>query len=185
MKKYALHIDLDDYNESVYHGIYSDLNGCICDSEKYKNLRNDGFEEVDMLHDKDAIIAAFSEKMNRLANVAVPGDFVFITYAGHGGTIEDFNKDEESENDETLVLYDGLWIDDETMIILNKFKSGIIVVWISDSCHSGTNTRFASQFSPNNPESAIKTRGLSSSALREIYEGNKKYYDKEWGLIKN
>ncbi len=69
------------------------------------------------------------------------GDFLFITYSGHGGQIRDLNFDEPDGVDETWCLYDRQYIDDEQWEHYSKFQQGVRVLIISDSCHSGSVAR--------------------------------------------
>lgn len=92
----------------------------------------------------DAVIQAILEAAQRLEG----GDLFLLTYAGHGGQVPDTNHDEDllptgqrDRMDETWVLYDRQFIDDELYTLWAKFKAGVRIVVVSDSCHSGTVVR--------------------------------------------
>ncbi|MDF1699260.1 MAG: S8 family serine peptidase, partial [Saprospiraceae bacterium] len=187
--RYALHVALDNVNQQVYNNVYADLDGCINDSKLYQSLTA-GFTSQTILNDDDATRENFKSELKKLAKNAKSGDFVFISYAGHGGTIQDHNNDEEDGgNDETLILYDGIWIDDETKELIYSFKDGVNILFVSDSCHSGTNTRgkrgLSIDIPDNHSESARKYRGIKSGYIRKVYQENKDFYDREWAKLKN
>lgn len=77
----------------------------------------------------------------RAADNLGAGDIFVFYYSGHGGQQPDLNGDESDGKDETLVAYDREIIDDKIHYALTKFKTGVRIVMISDSCNSGTNYR--------------------------------------------
>jgi metacaspase-1 len=88
----------------------------------------------------DAVLAELHEVAGQLA----PGDIFFLTYSGHGGQVENKNPEDDPEDDaldETWCLYDRELIDDELFAAFSKFRSGVRIIVLSDSCHSGTVTR--------------------------------------------
>lgn len=70
-----------------------------------------------------------------------PGDTIFWQYSGHGSYVRDTNGDEADGVDETLYLYDGHLVDDDTNLILSKVPIGVTFIVILDSCFSGSATR--------------------------------------------
>ncbi len=69
------------------------------------------------------------------------GDIYFLTYSGHGGQVPDTNGEGESDSsDETWLAYDRQIVDDELYELWAKFKPGVRIVVLSDSCHSGPST---------------------------------------------
>jgi hypothetical protein len=69
------------------------------------------------------------------------GDILLLTYSGHGGQVPDLNGEEEDELDETWCLYDRELVDDELYALWAKFKPGVRILMLSDSCHSGSVAR--------------------------------------------
>ncbi|HEY6575041.1 MAG TPA: caspase family protein, partial [Mycobacterium sp.] len=69
------------------------------------------------------------------------GDFLFLTYSGHGGQVPDQNGDEIDGYDETWCLYDTELVDDSLYGALCTFKEGVRIFIMSDSCHSETVAR--------------------------------------------
>ena len=75
------------------------------------------------------------------------GDLVVIQYSEHGSYVPDDNGDEPDGNDGCLCPYDinanGPITDDELFDMYSAKKTGVKLLVISDSCHSGSNARFA------------------------------------------
>jgi hypothetical protein len=72
----------------------------------------------------------------------------FLYFSGHGGQTPDKNGDEADGLDETWCLYNGELIDDELYDQWRKFKKGVRILVLSDSCHSGTILKFQDLTSP-------------------------------------
>ena len=53
----------------------------------------------------------------------------------------DPDNEESDRRDETWVLYDRQLLDDELFALWSKFKPGVRIFVLSDSCHSGSVTR--------------------------------------------
>ena len=66
------------------------------------------------------------------------GDIYLLSFSGHGRQVPDRNREETDVKDEAWVLYDGLLLDDELFKLWAKFKSGVRILVLSDSCNSGT-----------------------------------------------
>jgi hypothetical protein len=79
----------------------------------------------------------------------VSGDIFLFTFAGHGCGVPDKNGDEpDDQQDEAILLFDRLLIDD---VLERKlwplFDDGVRILMVSDSCHSGTVAKLATNFS--------------------------------------
>jgi hypothetical protein len=140
--KHALCIGINDYP-----GTGSDLSGCVNDAEDWaEELTKRGFDVAVML-DAEATGDAMREAMRGRIRAAAPGDVVVITYSGHGTWVRDVDGDEPDHRDEALCPYDvasaGPLLDDELFDIFCDRERGARVVFISDSCHSGSVARFA------------------------------------------
>lgn len=128
----------------------------ICDIESisYTKLYNSGSEQV-------------NNEIFNLSNESVSGDFVLIYFSGHGTQIPHSHDDEDDGYSESWCLYDRCFIDNEINNLLCSFKSGIRVLLISDSCHSGS----IAKLFPGHP-SNIKIK-----AVNGVYERNRVLYD--------
>jgi hypothetical protein len=83
---------------------------------------------------RDAVKARFSAAAKALR----AGDIFLLSFSGHGDWVADTNKDEADHRDETWCLYDGEIVDDKLFKLWAKFKRGVRIFVLSDSCRSGT-----------------------------------------------
>ena len=135
--KYSLNIGIN-----IYPDTDENLDGCVNDANDWaRELENRGFEAtklIDSKATKEAIIGHIKE----LVAKAKRGDIVVITYSGHGTWVEDENGDEADGRDEALCPYDvakgNIIIDDELHNIFINRNWGAKIIFISDSCHSGS-----------------------------------------------
>jgi hypothetical protein len=143
MAKRALCIGINNYP-----GTHMDLAGCVNDANAWEaELKGRGFKVTKML-DEQATKAAMAAAFKEVIGGAAKGDLVVITYSGHGTYVPDASGDEVDGLDEGLCPYDiqtggGALLDDEIHALFAARKSGVRLVLISDSCHSGTVTRAA------------------------------------------
>lgn len=141
MAKVALCIGINNYP-----GTQLDLAGCVNDADDWAAaLVGRGFETHRLL-DAQATKAAMAQGMHDVIAAAAPGDCVVITFSGHGTYVPDTSGDEIDGLDEGLCPHDiktggGALLDDEIHRMFSARKSGVRLVLISDSCHSGTVTR--------------------------------------------
>ncbi|RZF58128.1 caspase family protein [Sphingobacterium corticibacterium] len=124
-----------------------------------QTLLSQGFPEVNIatLKDAQATKAGIIDALNTLQRKIKQGDIVVIHYSGHGQQVFDDNGDEIDGLDESLVPYDAHVEysssykgekhirDDELGDIIasfrNKLGSDGQLLFILDSCHSGSMTR--------------------------------------------
>lgn len=155
MTKRALCIGINDYP-----GTNSDLYGCANDAQDWAELLSERGFEVTTLLDRDATKANMASTMSELVRVAGYGDLVVITYSGHGTWVPDQDNDEPDQRDEALCPYDihrgNLLVDDELYDIFQQRQRGARILFISDSCHSGTVARLA----PAAGDSPVRVRFL-------------------------
>lgn len=140
MSKKALCIGINDYP-----GTDSDLSGCVNDAADWAaELGKRGYE-VARMQDRKATHAAMTKAIGGLIKNAKKGDTLVITYSGHGTWVPDSSGDEPDGRDEGLCPYDigsvGPLLDDDIRAMFAKRGTGVRIILISDSCHSGTVTR--------------------------------------------
>jgi hypothetical protein len=142
MAKYALCIGINDYP-----GTESDLAGCVNDADDWNaELARRGFS-VQRLIDRQATGKAMRAGIRSILAGAEAGDLAVVQYSGHGSFVPDEDGDEADGTDECLCPYDvrtrGPILDDELFELYSARKKGVRLVMISDSCNSGTVSRFA------------------------------------------
>jgi hypothetical protein len=120
------------------------LVGCENDAQKMFELaRARGFVGVGDGPDEpiikdNATLENVTAKMVIAAEQLDAGDIFLFTFSGHGTRHGEEDPAEIDLKDETLVLHDKLLIDNVLRrIVWPKFKPGVRVVMVSDSCHSG------------------------------------------------
>lgn len=145
---YSLHLGLNNVDPDHYDGWNGQLYCCENDALFYheiaeragiknrKLLLSGGSQGAEM-----PVSANLDKYLEQFSKTLKSGDFLFITYSGHGGQIKDINFDEEDSVDETWCLYDRQYIDDELWEHFSRFKKGVRILMISDSCHSGSVAR--------------------------------------------
>jgi hypothetical protein len=99
--------------------------------------RSKGFATKTLLARK-ATTKAVKAEIAAAAAALKSGDIFLLSFSGHGDQLPDRNRDESDVRDEAWCLYDKRLIDDELAELWAKFKPGVRVLVLSDSCHSGT-----------------------------------------------
>lgn len=174
-KTRALHIALNYVDANVYKSQLR-LNGCENDAAFYSSLCTT-FDSNVVIKNEEATRVGVTSAIEKLIQLSKTGDYVFITYAGHGSLLSDISGDEIiDQKDETLVLFDGILIDDEINNLLAKFGEGVNVIWISDSCHSGSNTRM---YGIEDTDPDMGKRYASEERIQRVFESNRSFYEKE------
>lgn len=149
-KAYSLHIGVNhvDTSSLSYDDDWeSELHSCEADALAMLQIAQDlDYECSKILLTKEATRANFFKAISYFQNEKLKsGDLLLITFAGHGGQVEDEDGDEEDGRDETWCFYDGHLLDDDLYELLKTFKKGIRILIISDSCHSGDILRDAEE----------------------------------------
>ena len=119
------------------------LGGCINDAEAVAALAEGlGYEPPHVLVDgqatKRAVVAALADAAKQLNS----GDTLLLSYSGHG--MMGSYTTEADPNDLTVtswVLFDQPLADFELAATWARFETGVRIIVLSDSCHSGTATR--------------------------------------------
>jgi metacaspase-1 len=173
-KGISLHIGLNSVDPNHYQGWDGRLSACEYDAKDMAAIaKKSSFETSTLLLTKAATAAAVSDAIKEAAKKLVKGDIFLLTYSGHGGQVDDKNSDEADRKDETWVLYDRQLVDDELYELYGKFKSGVRIFVLSDSCHSGTVTRATPPWLSSGPAVRI----MPSDIGEKTYKKNKALYD--------
>lgn len=130
-----------------YPGTNSDLSGCVNDAQDWAaELRTRDYD-VTILLDSSATLSRITNGLKELLSDAKRGDQLVFTFSGHGSWLPDRDGDDEDTRDEMLCPYDvtnGAYLmDDMISDIFEEKPTGVKLFFISDSCHSGTVSRFA------------------------------------------
>lgn len=137
MKGYSLHIGLNAVNPIHYDGWSGELNFAEDDASAMYNIaRKQKFDYSQILPTPMATRKRVLSEIRSIAQKAESGDLVFISYSGHGARMPALNGTPDATN-ETWCCHDGMVIDKELLFLWRQFKSGVRIVVVSDSCHSG------------------------------------------------
>ncbi|WP_102107780.1 D-Ala-D-Ala carboxypeptidase family metallohydrolase [Oceaniglobus roseus] len=141
----SLHVGLNTVDPVHYDGWDGRLTACEADARAMCALaETEGFE-TRMLLTAEATRGAVTAAIEEAADGLQPGDMFLMTVSSHGGRIPDFNGDEDETGDdrmdETLCLYDFQLIDDELYMLWGRFRAGVRILMVPDTCHSGSMVR--------------------------------------------
>ena len=174
-KGISLHIGLNFVDPKHYQGWNGELHACIADAKDMRALaKKKGFAGNTLLLDGQATAAAVTAAIQDASKKLAKGDIFLLTYSGHGGQVRDTNSDEKDNDrmDETWVLFDRQLVDDELYTLWRKFKAGVRILVLSDSCHSGTVTRDIPVFLGSGPRPRAMPRPVGvavENANRALY----------------
>jgi metacaspase-1 len=167
----SLHIGLNSVNPEHYEGWSGPLAACEFDANDMRDLAKARGIKASVLLTRDATRARTLAAIRAAAKALKAGDLFFLSYSGHGGQVDDVSGEDETDKlDETWCLFDGQLIDDELYFELTKFKKGVRIIVLSDSCHSGTVTRASVRPQPN-------AKLLPPDKAVEVYRAHKDFYD--------
>ncbi len=176
---FSLHIGVNLVDEDHYQGWNGRLYGCENDALfYYEQARKEGCITSKVLLSSDASNLPTSTNVLGFLDQGIrelrSGDNLFITYSGHGGILEDKNFDEEDFQDETWCLFDRQLLDDELYNKFSRFKHGVNIFVISDSCHSGSIVKSAGPLVETRPQLA---RVAPKQQLFNAYKANRSVYE--------
>lgn len=163
----ALLVGLKSVDPAAYNGWDGTAGcwGCELDVDNMEMILNPINYQIKTLKTADATRDRILSALYRAADNTEGGDIFVFYYSGHGGQQPDITGDELDGRDETLVAYDREVIDDKIHEALGKFKAGVRLVMISDSCNSGTNYRLR-MTAPVNEQAIFKP--LARRSTREL-----------------
>ena len=181
----SLHMGLNAVDPKHYAGWSGDLIACEADARDMRAIaRSKGFADT-VLMTASATRAAFLAEMNKAASTLKSGDMFLLTYSGHGGSVPDASADENDFQDETWCLFDGQIIDDELDLLFCKFRPGVRILVLSDSCHSGTVIKqlaLAAHYgwfpAASLPGAKQRYRNMPTQICLSVYLEHQEFYDK-------
>jgi len=155
--------------DQAHYGSPLTLKGCINDAYGVEAIvKQIGvYESSTVLLDQHATVENVTDAIVKAADELPSGSLFLLSIASHGSQLEDLNGDERELNsfdslDEVWLLYDRMWVDDERGALWKRFKPGVRIVVIADTCHSGTSHR--SPFSGGGTGSSINNVNLGSGS---------------------
>lgn len=167
----AILVGLDRVNPSSYGGWNGDCPGCEVDVDNlYKILAKLGYS-IKTLKTAEATRSRILQELDSAASTLNTGDNLVFFFSGHGGQQPDLNGDELDGKDETLVSYDGEIIDDQIDSIWLKFRNGVRIVMISDSCNSGSNYKNMRDVPHSTPLKLINSKVAQGMQAQMIHLG--------------
>jgi hypothetical protein len=149
-KNFALVVGIDDYD------VVSDLAGAVNDATWLaQSLAEFGVSELTLLANAEATRERIKSTFFAYLDMASAGDVVIFTFAGHGRPVPDTNGDEPTHHDphdtedETLILAgfsrsnpnEELLDDELSSWFAEAHSRGVRVIFLADSCFSGTVSR--------------------------------------------
>jgi hypothetical protein len=181
----SIHIGLNSVDPGHYGGWSGKLKACEFDAKDMAAVAEDKGFETETLLTKQGTAKAVKDAIGRSAAELNEGDILFLTYSGHGGQVPDRNGgDEPDRQDETWVLFDRQLVDDELYGLWSRFKRGVRIFVLSDSCHSGSVTRdLFNAVTPGIVEKGMidddqpRTKDMPRDVQDETYAQNSELYD--------
>ncbi|MFD4318236.1 caspase domain-containing protein [Streptomyces sp. NPDC058548] len=175
----ALHVGLNSVDPARYEGWEGTLVACENDAHDMARLaRAAGFESTVLLT-PEGTVANVTAVLGDAAARLGPGDIMLFSYSGHGGQLPDDNDgstatgsgDEPDALDETLVLYDRQFLDDEVQRAFSAFADDVRIVSFFDCCHSGSSIEI-----PGGPGAGATARFMPDPQQRQLYDRDRGFY---------
>jgi hypothetical protein len=154
---------------------FENLDGAINDVALMKIALADlGVTDFVVLQNQEATAQAILAALRRnLVDDAKPGDVRIFYYSGHGNHIRNVASEEQSGEDQTIVPADN-WRDvpdirdkEISRILWAAARKGVKVVFIADSCHSGSLSRGTWNAAGKARSSSGRRDGTGPNAPRE------------------
>ncbi|RKP02432.1 hypothetical protein CXG81DRAFT_10786 [Caulochytrium protostelioides] len=172
-----------------YIGTSSALAGCINDVHALRsfisvnyNFPTDANHMVVLTDDQrdpkfQPTRANITAGIDWLVRGAQPGDSLFISFSGHGGTQKDTDGDESDGSDETILPIDfkraGVIVDDELNArLVRPLPAGCRLFAVFDSCHSGSVLDLPFTYLP---DGSIKRHTIASKLGKSLLDGGKAF----------
>ena len=139
---YSLHIGVNNTDTAHYEGLQP-LKAAVNDALFWESFARKAGYQTRKLHDQEATVNTVKAALSEIAERMIPGDILLLTYAGHGGQLQNEKQAglDKEPFDQTWCLFDRQMLDDELHECFVSFREGTRIVVVSDSCHSGTITR--------------------------------------------
>jgi len=172
MRAVGIHLGLNAVDPAHYMGWSGMLAACENDARDMAAIARSNLFEVIILLTREATSTRLLQLLAGEAARMGAGDILMLTVAGHGTRIPDVNGDEPERLDEAWLLYDRMLIDDEIYNALARFRLGVKILIVADSCHSGTIARRRGWGLPSYPERELPSvdAGIIASTHQTLYK---------------
>ncbi|NUL02609.1 caspase family protein [Streptomyces lunaelactis] len=184
----SLHIGLNKVDPAKYGGWDGELVACEQDANDMAQLaREAGFGDTTLLT-PDGTVENITAELRKAAKKLKSGDILLFSYSGHGGQVPNAkgSDNEPDDFDETLVLFDREFLDDELHREFGRFAEGVRILAFLDSCHSGSGIEvrdilsseaMQEHFQTRDPNEIENTSRLMPVAKQaEIYQRDKEFF---------
>ncbi len=181
MKKLAVHIGLNQIDNSAYKVDIPELLVCENDASELNNFTSTNDFESQLLLSNEATTSTIIKLIKSASKQLSNGDEFLLTYSGHGCQIPDLNNDETDGLYEGWICYDKPLIDDELMSLFLGFSSGVKIIVINDCCHSGGITDSKSKGHKakckrkRNTKKFLFPRNLPTNIMTEYCQNKRRY----------
>jgi hypothetical protein len=175
----SLSLGLNAVDPAGYEGWDGKLMACEQDAHDMEALAASQGYATNKLLSAQATSAAVLAQLYDAAQQLQAGDRFLLTYSGHGGQVPDVTSDEEDDMlDETWCLYDRMLLDDELHAAWSRFRKGVRILVLSDSCHSGTVARaMFTRALPQPARTEYAPRWIEWPRALQVYERHRSLYD--------
>jgi len=180
-KAISIHVGLNHVDAAAYHGWDGTLAGCVNDAHDLAALAAAEGYRTSVLTDRQATVGAVLSAIRTAAARLDPGDLFLLTFAGHGGQIEEVAREGEEPRgfDATWVCWDRQLLDDELHAAFAGFTRDARIVVVSDTSHCTTVIRHAMSYSPpvRTPDGARRARMIPTAvAARDAVARHSAYH---------
>ena len=184
-KGISIHIGLNRVDSNHYRDLNNrpwpgTLVACENDARAMQVLaQTQGFTDSTVLLSEQATALNVIGAVDKAAQELHSGDLLFLTYSGHGGQVPDKNSEygEDDDKDETWCLYDRQLVDDELYSLWGRFRPGVRIFVLSDSCHSGTVAKDLSMLEALSAFGDAAIKLLPEDVQEATYKANLAAYD--------
>lgn len=134
----AVCIGLNSVDPMAWGGWSGELDDCEFDATFAAEMWGEHGIDTQLLLTRNATISICRDALKYALHDMKAGDMLIVWLSGHGGRENDLSGDENDGLDEYVCLYDGPLTDDTINSWLEFVPEGVRILWICDTCHSGT-----------------------------------------------
>lgn len=133
---YSIHVGLDSVDPAHYEGWGGGFTSCEADARSHMELAQMQKFASQILLGRDATREAVIRAIGRVAELTYENDSVFVSFAGASGWLTTCAcaRIHYAPGDRTWCLYNGQVLGSELYELLARFRSGVRVLVVSDTC---------------------------------------------------